>query len=175
MATTSKSNKRRTPKRQQPKSATKPAATAAPAAGEPKDGDGSNQILKIDSLAPARAYATIDNVRYFYRGFRDMGSIEHQEFSRSSEEYDALWAKQDLDEEEQERYDYLLDYLLDHVLMDPEKLRENLAGINPETGEPRLTGGIKRELVLTFTNAPLLVAMAQQMASQPEDSSTSES
>lgn len=139
--------------------------------------NGPQHILEITTLAPTRPVVTLDDVEHEYRLMQDFGALEHQQFTRDSNAYDALWSKAKLTPAEKDRYERLLDRLFDMTLVDSKRVREQL--------EDRLTGAIKREILITFTNAPLLMAaMAQQKTQKPQadededeaqDSSTTES
>lgn len=131
-------------------------------------------LLELSTLAPERPLAVIDDIPHEFRLMQDFGAIEHQEFSRDSRRYDTLWREgvegRKLKPAEKKELVALLERLFDRVMVDAAALRAQL-------GE-KLTGTLKREFVLTFTNAPLLMAaMAQQTTSEAAagDSSTTES
>lgn len=123
-------------------------------------------LLKITTLAPERPVITIDDVDHEMRLMQDFGATEHHEFTRDSRRYDELWNQEKLNKGEQQQLEQLLDRLFRRALVDP-------AALSKQLGES-LTGAIKREIVVTFTNAPLLIAMAQENQ-EAENSSTTES
>lgn len=124
-------------------------------------------LLEISTLAPQRPVVTIDDVEHEFRLRQEFGATEDQEFARDSQAYDALWSQAKLKRVEQERMERLLDSLFATVLVNPSALREQL-------GE-KLTGNMKREIVLTFTNAPSLMAALEAIETSRESSSTTES
>lgn len=121
-------------------------------------------LLTVATLAPEREFAEIDDVRYDFRMMQDMGAIEHQEFSHNTTRYDALWSKEHLNKAEKKQMEFLLDWLVDRALVDPAALRSDLGA--------RLTGALKREIVLTFTKAPLLRMQLEAMAQQETEMET---
>lgn len=136
---------------------------------EPKD---TRHVLSIEALSPERPYITIDGERHDLRMVQDFGALEHQELTRKTVEYDELWSGPLTKKEDRRRYEALLDWLFGKVLVDPKAVREQLGD--------KLTGAIKREIVLTFSNAPQLMAILQAAARQtgntlPGNSSTLES
>lgn len=160
-------------------------------AANPTPAEEDKPLLEINTLAPKRPFVTIDDKRHDFRLTREFGLLEHQEFMRDSRRYDYLWAKgldgaaaadsdedaepsgdpvPELDAAEQSEMLDLQEKLFAQTLVDPGKLRGQL-------GES-LTGVIQRELLLTFTNAPLLIEMRTAMAQTDqaeEASSTTES
>jgi hypothetical protein len=149
-------------------------------------------LAEFNTLAPVRPFVTVDDVRHDFRLSREFGLIEHQEFVRDSHRYDYLWQKgidgaqaaalaegqqieipddpiPALSLGEGRELEELQEVLFAKTLVDPGKLRDQI-------GE-QLTGIMKREILLTFTNAPLLIAMAQQRTAEKalESSSTTAS
>jgi hypothetical protein len=125
-------------------------------------------LLEISTLAPERPTVTIDDVQHEFRLMQDFGAIEHQEFVRDSRRYDALWSKETaLSKAEQKLMEKILDGMFTQILADPQAAREQLGD--------RLTGAIQREILVTFTNAPLLMAMAHETDNEAENNSTTES
>lgn len=127
-------------------------------------------LLEITTLAPERPTVVIDEVEHEFRLLQEFGATEHQEFTREVARYDELWGADRLKRVDQEKMGRLVDRLVDRVLVDPARLREQLGD--------RLSGAIKREIVVTFTRAPLLMAMAQEAdeeTDEEQDSSTMES
>lgn len=140
-------------------------AEAPPAA---EHTNGRRPLLEISTLAPDRPYAQIDDVRYDFRLTREFGAVEHQAFSRDIRRYDELWnSDQKLSKADEKEMGQLLERLYAMTLVDPAALRKQLGD--------RLSGAIKREILLTFTNAPWLMAAAQAETQVEENSSTTES
>ena len=115
----------------------------------------------------------MDGERHAYRLLQDFGALEHREIQVYSDEFSRLLRHTDengqpaeIGQEDEARYEELLEWLFDHVLMDPDKLRKQLAGTNPETDEPRLSGGIKYEIVTTFTEAPARAMQTMEALAQ---------
>lgn len=119
-------------------------------------------ILKLTTLAPERPYADIDNVPHEFRLLQEFGSAEHQQWTRDSRRYDELFGREKtLNKIDNVMMERLLNRLFRQALIDPDALVEQLADPEAENGT-RLSGAIKREIVLTFTNAPsLMQAMAR--------------
>lgn len=139
---------------------------------EPDQAAGTNgrkPLLQINTLAPDRPFAEVDDVRHDFRLLQEFGPIEHQEFTRDSTRYDELWRQDEpLNAAAKKRMSSLLDRLVEQVLVDP-------AALTKQLGE-RLTGAIKRDLVLTFTNAPFLMSLAAARETEETESlSTTES
>lgn len=134
----------------------------------PKTSAEQQPLLEINTLAPVRPFITIDDVRYDFRVYREMGAIEYQEFTRDVNRYDELWLKglggEDADEASKRRtrtaltsaerneQEALLETLWPQTLTKPDELREQLGD--------RLTGVLKREILVTFSDAPLLMELA---------------
>lgn len=141
------------------------------------NGNGPVSILSINTIAPVRPFATIDDVQHDYRLRQEFGAVEDREFTRDTNRYDELYSREDeLDEAENRRMISLLDSLIDRVLVNSAGLREQLgAKFEGEEG-----GQIKRELLLAFTNAPYLMEVAAQQlklqqAQKARESSTTAS
>lgn len=119
-------------------------------------------ILKLTTLAPERPYADIDSVPHEFRLLQEFGSAEHQQWTRDSRRYDELFGREKaLTRPEKVMMERLLDRLFRQALIDPDALLAQLKDPEAEGGS-RLSGAIKREIVLTFTNAPsLMQAMAR--------------
>lgn len=118
-------------------------------------------ILEIETLAPVRPFLTVDSERHDFRLRQDFGALEDAQFNRASREYDALYRSDDpLDEADEKRMLSLLDWLVDAVLLDSARLRG-------QAGDA-LTGAMKREIVISFTNAPLLMAAMAQTEAETE-------
>lgn len=138
------------------KSAEKP---ATPASGNTQISEdqraGRTPLLTISTLAPERPVAVIDDQPHEFRLMQEFGAEEHQEWTRDSRRYDELWNRDKrLSKPEAVMMERLLDRLFAQAMLDPDAIREQLGD--------RLSGAIKRELVVTFSNAPLLMqAMAQ--------------
>jgi hypothetical protein len=137
-----------------------------------------NKVGEFNTLAPERKYIEVDDERHLFRLMQDFGSIEHQEWSRNADEFDELFNKPKLNSADRKRYEFLLDWLLDRALVDPKRLRGQLDGEDPETGQPRLTGALKREIIVTFTGASQIKSVTQalleqiQQAIEAQDGST---
>lgn len=128
-------------------------------------GASSEQVLKISTLAPKRPYVVIDDVQHQFRLMQEFGEREHQEFTRDTEQYDTLWQLEKPTDEQVKHRQELLEKLFDQGLIDAEKVREQLGPERNEDGRVMgLTGAIKREIVLAFTNAPSLMQMQEAMA-----------
>lgn len=137
-------------------------------------------LLEISTLAPERPVVTIDDIEHQFRLMQDMGAIEHQQFTRDTNRYDQLWQKPHLKKTEQDAMARLLERLFEQTLVDPAAVREQVGD--------RLTGAMKREVLLTFTNARQLMALQKledeavaqeekdkKKADEARDSSTTES
>lgn len=128
-------------------------------------------ILEASVLAPERPFANIDDVRHDFRLMQEFGAIEHAEFTRDSRRYDELFNKEKRSKAEDREMEVLLDRLFDRVLVNSKALREQLA----DGERDLLTGVLKREFVLTFTNAPQLMRLMalQQKKAEMEAGSSS--
>lgn len=145
-------------------------ATATPTKPKSKSKPQHKALLELNTLAPIRPFATIDGVQHDFRMMQEFGATEHQQFNRDSGRYDELFGSDDdLTPDQADRMVKLLEGLFRRVLVDPDALAEQLGD--------RLTGEIKRELLLTFTNAPWLMAQQKMTmsAQEPRDRSTTES
>jgi len=129
-------------------------------------------LLEMSTLAPERPFVTIDDEPFDLRLLNEFGAAEHADYSRDTRAYDELWNAKTRTAADNRRMEKLLDALFDRSLVDAKACREKVGD--------RLTAPVKREIVLTFTTAPLLMkAMAQmeedEKKAKAEDSSITES
>lgn len=130
-----------------------------PAASNGSQPEKPEAIISIETIAPIRPFATIDDVQHDFRLRREFGATEDREFNRDSNRYDELYSREDeLDAAETNRMLALLDGLVDAIFVNAAALRAQMG----DKFEGEEGGVIKRELLLAFTNAPYLMEVVAQ-------------
>jgi hypothetical protein len=120
-------------------------------------------LLEVAELAPERPFLLLEENRYDLRLTSEFSAREHADFTRDVREFDGLWGQETRNRADGKRMEQLLDRLFDKVVVDPKTIRADLGR--------KLTPFWKREVVLTFQNAPLLM---QVLAAQAEEEAKTE-
>jgi hypothetical protein len=120
-----------------------------PTTAEPEAEPEVEALLDLETMEPKRQIVTIDKQHYELKTYADFGIADQQWLSQAGREYQRLWDKKQLSNNEKAKLKVLLDKMSDMVLDAPKEI------IN------KLKDWQRAQVVLAFTVAPLVNVAAE--------------
>jgi hypothetical protein len=121
-------------------------------------------VLELSTLAPDRPTISVDDKMYELAVMDDFGIDEQQALTRDGAEFDALWNSNDeLSKADKQRLKMLLDRMFERVVLEM-----------PKTVKAKMKDGLRGQIVMAFTLAPLAAAAAREQAREEAENKAKE-